>query len=156
MKDVGVTDTTAVSYYTRFRKEFGMGAEGDEDMPLGLGTGMGGDDEEAGAGAPEQEYGVPDVTPEKQEFKNPDRAGVIRTVDDAHLIYKRQTEDGTFEELWIYNIHDSTNDELDIRRDILAGTDIPVKKTKSADGTQSYQITTMGNAQMIKIKGLPN
>jgi len=90
------------------------------------------------------------------EPQDPDRAGIIRVVKSAHLVYKRQTENGSFEELWIYNIHDKSHDELDIRRDILAGTDIPPKKTRSPDGQQQYSIVTMGNGQMIKISGLNN
>ncbi len=87
---------------------------------------------------------------------DPDMAGIIRMVKKAHLVYKRQTEEGTFEELWIYNIYNASNDELDIRRSILAGTDIPPKKTRSPDGQQTYSVTTMGNAQMVKISGLSN
>ena len=45
--------------------------------------------------------------------------------------------------------------ELTVRRNILAGTDIEPKKTKSEDGQQSYTLTTMGNAQMLNITGLP-
>jgi len=157
-KEVKVTHSTAVSYYTRFRKEFGLSDE-DETAGNPMAAGMGAEGNTLPQGAPGDEGGNMPVIPEKpeiQEFENPDRAGVIRVVNNAHLIYKRQTEDGTFEELWIYNIHNATNDELDIRKDILAGTDIPVKKTKSADGSQSYQLVTMGNAQMMKISGLPN
>lgn len=93
---------------------------------------------------------------EEQEPENPDRQGIIRTVEDAHLVYKRQQEDGTFEELWIYNVGDKLQNEVDIRRDILAGTDIPAKKTRTSDGQQSYEMWTAGNAQMILIRGLPN
>ncbi len=154
--DVGVTQSTAVSYYTRFMDEFGL-TDDDVGQPHpggGAGGGMG--DVE---GQSETPYGEPDVIPDDDDLEEPDnphRAGFIRTVDNAHLIYKRQVENGTYEELWIYNIQTNTNDELEIRRNILAGTDIPVKKTKSPDGVQSYTSTTMGNAQMLKITGLPN
>lgn len=157
MKDVGVTNSTAVSYYTRFLEEFGLNTKDGEEA-LGQGTGMGG-----GMGAPVQQGAgeeTPQETPEEpvemEDAIDPNRAGIIRTVDNAHLVFKRQSEDGTYDELWIYNIHSDTNDEMDIRRDILAGTDIPAKKTKSADGKQQYIVTTMGNAQMLKITGLPN
>ena len=156
IEDVGVTQSTAVSYYTRFMDEFNL-TDDDVGQPHpegGAGGGMG--DVEQGAQTP---YGEPEPLPDDQELEEPEdpnRAGFIRVVQNAHLIYKRQAENGTFEELWIYNLHDDTNDELELRRDILAGTDIPPQKTKSADGVQSYTSTTMGNAQMLKITGLPN
>ena len=156
IEDVGVTQSTAVSYYTRFMDEFGL-TDDDVGQPHpegGQGGGMG--EIEGGNQTP---YGEPEALPDDQELEEPEdanRAGLIRVVDKAHLIYKRQAENGTFEELWIYNLHNDTNDELEIRRAILSGTDIPVKKTKSPDGVQSYTSSTMGNAQMIKISGLPN
>ena len=156
IEDVGVTQSTAVSYYTRFMDEFGL-TDDDVGQPHpegGQGGGMGELDAQS-----QTPYGEPEPLPDDQELEepeNPDRAGLIRVVDNAHLIYKRQAENGTFEELWIYNIHTDTNDELEIRRAILSGTDIPVKKTKSPDGVQSYTSSTMGNAQMMKISGLPN
>lgn len=157
MKDVGVTNSTAVSYYTRFLDEFGLSSkegEGNLGQGVSMGGGMG---DAAGQGGDEEALQEPaEAQPEMEEPADPNRAGIIRTVNNAHLIYKRQEEDGAYEELWIFNIHDSTNDEMDIRRDILAGTDIPAQKTKSLDGQQSYSITTMGNAQMLKVSGLPN
>lgn len=158
MKDVGVTNSTAVSYYTRFLDEFGLSSKNAPEA-LGQGVKMGGGDNVPKAAGGKEALTPPvpvEEPPEMEEPLDPNRAGIIRTVDNAHLVYKRQSEDGTYEELWIYNIHDATNDDLDIRRDILAGTDIPAKKTKSPDGSQSYSITTMGNAQMLKIVGLPN
>jgi len=156
IEDVGVTQSTAVSYYTRFMDEFGLSDEdvGQPHPSGGQGGGMG--DAEGGSQTP---YGEPEPMPDDEELEDPadeNRAGFIRTVDDAHLIYKRRAENGTYEELWIYNIHTDTNDELEIRKAILAGTDIPVQKTKSPDGVQSYTSTTMGNAQMLKLSGLPN
>lgn len=90
------------------------------------------------------------------EWDDPDYQGVIRHVPRAHLVHKRQQEDGTFNELWIYNIGNDFKKELKIRRAILAGTDIPINKMRSPDNTQSYEIWTAGNAQMMMIKGLPN
>lgn len=86
--------------------------------------------------------------------EDPNRQGVIRTVPNAHLVYKRTTPDGTFEELWIYNTGGSMQDELNIRRNILAGTDIPKNKVKSPDGKQHYDVWTIGNAQILNIHGL--
>jgi hypothetical protein len=91
-----------------------------------------------------------------EENENPNRQGMIRKVDDAHLVYKRQTESGGYEELWIYKTGDANRSELDIRHDILAGTDIDPSKTQSEDGSQQYELWTSGNVQFIYISGLPN
>lgn len=90
-----------------------------------------------------------------QAVEDPDHQGLIRAVKNAHLIYKRKAEDGTFEELWIYNIS-SLRDEFTVRKAILAGTDIPVAKTRSPDGQQTYSLWSAGNAEMMHIEGLPN
>lgn len=92
-----------------------------------------------------------DVEPEEPE--DPNRQGMIRTVKGAHLVYKREVEDGTFEELWMYN---ATNlrDEIVIRKAIIAGTDIPVNRSESPDGSQTTELWTAGNAEMLLIKGL--
>lgn len=87
--------------------------------------------------------------------EDPNRQGLIRTVKGAHLVYKRQGEDGTFEELWIYNIS-TLQDELTIRKAILSGTDIPTNKSSSPDGSQQYAMWCAGNAEMLLITGLQN
>ena len=154
--DLGVTESTAVSYYTRFLDEFGMTSD-DVGNPDAAGTGGGmGDDLEPQSMTP---YGEPEPMADDAELdepSDPNRAGFVRTVQNAHLVYKRQDENGSYEELWIYNLHNDSSDELEIRRDILAGTDIPPQKTKSPDGVQKYSTVTQGNAQMIHITGLPN
>lgn len=158
MKDIGVKNSTAISYYTRFLSEFGLSSK-DGDESLGQSKGMG-----KGMGDPARQYRgddtanqIPDEEPpEMEDSVDPNRAGIIRIIKSAHLVYKKQNPQGGFNELWIYNLHNSTHDELNIRREILAGTDIPQKKTKSADGSQSYTVTTMGNAQLLLIKNLPN
>lgn len=91
---------------------------------------------------------------EPTEPEDPDRAGLIRTVNKAHLVYKRSTDDGTYEELWMYNISNLRN-ELSIRKAILSGTDIPPNRSQSPDGSQSYELWTSGNAEMMLVKGLP-
>lgn len=88
--------------------------------------------------------------------ENPDRQGLIRAVRGAHMVYKRQTEEGTYEELWVYNSADSVAKNLEIRKAILSGTDIPPNKTNSPDGKQQYTLWTAGNAELLNIKGLPN
>lgn len=87
--------------------------------------------------------------------EDPDRQGLIRKVPSAHLVYKRQTEEGNYEELWVYNVG-GMKDELEVRKAILAGTDIPVNKTRSPDGSQTYEVWTSGNVEMLLVKGLPN
>lgn len=90
----------------------------------------------------------------QQATEDPDRAGLIRRVPNARLVYKRETADGSFEELWIYNVG-NIKDELAVRKAILAGTDIPTNQTQSPDGTQNYTVWTSGNAEILHILGLP-
>ena len=85
---------------------------------------------------------------------DPNHQGTIRAVKKAHMVYKREGDDG-FEELWVYNIG-SMKDELDVRKAILAGTDIKPGKTTSDDGSQTYSIWSAGNAEVMRITGLPN
>lgn len=89
--------------------------------------------------------------------EDPDKQGDIRFVPNAHLVYKRQTSDGTFEELWFFNSEkDASRSDEDIKKDILAGTDIDPTKISSEDGKQQYTIWSIGNGQMIQIIGLAN
>lgn len=121
-------------------------AEAGEDVDLNaaLGDNEGGDETDPKLDA------LTDKTTE-----DPDRQGLVRKVKGAHLVYKRQIEDGTYEELWIYN-SGNLRDELDVRKAVLAGTDIPTTKTTSPDGAQKYELWSAGNAEMLQIKGLPN
>lgn len=112
------------------------------------------------------EEGMMDVDPEEfdadaelgdlQDEDNPDRQGLIRVVPNAHLVYKRADEDGTFEELWIYNTGEDFSLELETRRAILAGTDIEMNRMRSEDGAQQYDLWSAGNAQLLHITGLPS
>ena len=86
---------------------------------------------------------------------DPNRQGVIRTVKNAHLVYKRESGTGGYEELWIYNVG-TLKDELAVRKAILSGTDIPTNKTSSEDGSQSYTLWSAGNAELVHITGLQN
>lgn len=97
-----------------------------------------------------------EAEPEPEQEQDPDRMGDIRAVKGAHLVYKRQENDGSFKELWIYNIGDHINNAIEVKRAILAGTDIPEGKLRSEDGKQMYSLVTMGNAQMLSIDGLLN
>lgn len=111
---------------------------------------------------PMDDEGLEDVSGDEEfgdlddESDDPNRQGLIRVVPNAHLIYKRSNEEGTFDELWIYNLGDEIDKELDVRRGILSGTDIPQNKMSSPDGSQSYDMWSAGNAQLIHIVGLPS
>lgn len=98
---------------------------------------------------------IDDIVSDVREYRK-DRDGIIRKIDGARLVYKRRMDDGKFEELWIYNIGNTFNTELGIRKKILSGTDIPKGETETEDGGQYYTISTMGNAQLINIFGLSN
>lgn len=94
-----------------------------------------------------------EVPEEPAEPEDPNRQGMVRTVKGAHLVYKREVEDGTYEELWQYNTS-TLRDEITIRKAILAGTDIPVNKAQSPDGSQSFETWAAGNAELMLIRGL--
>ena len=128
-----------------------MDATPEDPEDLDLGDELGDNDEGEKEGPDNEKLDA--ITDKASE--DPDKQGVIRTVKGAHLVYKRQTEDGTYEELWIYN-SGTMRDELDVRKAILAGTDIPTDKTSSPDGSQEYEIWSSGNAEILQIKGLPN
>lgn len=118
---------------------------------------LGGDDQQDNKDDQQQDQNGDDQqqgSEQQSDQDNSDRQGVIRDVPGAHLVYKRKTSDNTFDELWIYNIG-KTQDELQIRKAIIAGTDIPVSKTSSPDGNQSYQVWAAGNAELLNIVGLP-
>jgi len=95
---------------------------------------------------------------DKKEDKkeNPDKQGVIRNIKNAHLIYKRQDVDGTYIELWAYDIQKGLQDEFNIRNAILNGTDIDHKTGSSPDNVQRYELWTSNNRQFMQITGLPN
>ena len=107
------------------------------------------EDNLAGDGAP----GEDPPMEEPSEPEDPNRQGMVRTVKGAHLVYKREVEDGTYEELWQYNTS-TLRDEITIRKAILAGTDIPVNKAQSPDGSQSFETWAAGNAELMLIRGL--
>jgi len=157
-KRLGLSPSSATAYYQRIAKEYGETEQpGDQDTmgaPGGMGMGdqsmmnMMGDEAMQGEAEPEFQ--------EPKEWEDPHRQGVIRNVKGAHLVYKRQDDDGSFEELWIYKEGDKFQDELSVRHDILAGTDIPVNKTQSPDGSQKAETWAVGNVQYMSITGLPN
>lgn len=167
MKQIGVTNSTAVSYYQRLAKEAGLTGSGDREMPgqqpggLGVAAGM---DPQQGMPSADGQQGMPGMEQQPPESNidgfevqdDPNRQGLIRTVKGAHLVYKRKNEEGTFDELWVFGTGGDMNSSLEVRRNILAGTDIPPRAIKSENGGQSYTLTSMGNGQVLHIKGLPN
>lgn len=155
-QQLNVTNSTAVSYFQRLAKEAGLTNMGDGNEMTASDQGSGNDDPAAQTGEysqmPDEDLELDDQIPDSGD---PNKQGVIRTIPNAHMIYKRENEEGTYDELWVYNTGSKLGDELEIRRNILAGTDIPPRKTKSEDGNQHFTLTTMGNAQMLEITGLP-
>lgn len=86
----------------------------------------------------------------------PDMKGAIRKIKNAHLVHKKIEPDGTYTELWIYNTGKALfRDELQVKKDILAATDIPLGNSQSLDGNQKFTMWSVGNVQMIKVEGLP-
>ena len=168
-KQIGVTDSTATSYYQRLAKEAGLTTSGNREMPgqgepPGLGTASGidpqlgvapGNPQDPSAQAMPQEEPESNVTGFEVQG-DPNRQGLIRTVKGAHLVYKKKNEEGTFDELWVFSTGNDMKDTLQVRRAILAGTDIPPRALKSENGQQSYTLTSLGNGQILNIKGLPN
>lgn len=95
-------------------------------------------------------------SPEDNE-PNEDFAGIIRTVPGAVLIFKRESGDGKYEELWIYNVGGrDMRPGIRIRNSILAGTDIDPKTQRSDDGSQTCETVSVGNVQFLHIHGLTN
>lgn len=93
---------------------------------------------------------------DKEDKSDIDRQGNVKYVQDAHLVTRHQVEDGTYEELWIFNNDRNNHRRSDkIIRDIIKDTDIPENEISSEDGSQNYIIWSVGNIQMVKVTGLP-
>lgn len=168
IKQLGVTESTAVSYYERIAKQLGLTNVDSEDQNNANNMMASDDASRQNRMSDEDELGSnnvqddehPDAAMDNEdEFAandDPDDLGVIRTIPNAHLVYKRRNDEGTFDELWVYNTTDKIQDEIDIKRAILSGTDIPKGSTKSQDGSQQASLTTLGNGQLLFITGLPS
>jgi hypothetical protein len=96
------------------------------------------------------------IDDEQQPEEDKNFQGLVRNIPGARLLFKKQMDDGTFEELWIYVIVPGLHSEVKIRKKILAGTDIPQRQTHSPNGEQSYKVWTAGDRQYLHITGLPN
>lgn len=82
---------------------------------------------------------------------------VKRFVPGAHLVFKRQAETDSYEELWLYKINPTSPTEAaSIERQILAGTDIDPGTLSSEEGTQTATTWVAGNAKYMHITGLSN
>lgn len=93
---------------------------------------------------------------DKEDKSDIDRQGNVKYVQDAHLVTRHQVEDGTYEELWIFNNDRNNHRRSDkIISDIIKDTDIPENEISSEDGSQNYIIWSVGNIQMVKVTGLP-
>lgn len=94
---------------------------------------------------------------EVETEQDPNYQGSIRVVDNAHLVYKREDEDGTYSELWVYNNdHEDNNLVVKIRKDILSGTDIDLTTGTDENQQQQYELTKLGNINYLHITGLSN
>ena len=82
--------------------------------------------------------------------------GVVRAVKGAYLVSKEKQEDGTFKEVWMYNVGSKYDDEANIRKAILSGTDIDPTKNFSEDGSQEAVLKSVGNVQFLTVHGLPD
>lgn len=96
---------------------------------------------------------------DNEELDNEEKSkydGIVRSVKGAYLVSKKQQPDETYKEVWIYNVGKKFSDEANIRKSILAYTDIDPTKNFSEDGSQEAVITTVGNVQYLTIVGLPD
>lgn len=91
-----------------------------------------------------------------EEPQDQNYQGNIRSIPGTFLVYKREAEDSTFEELWLYNVGKDIKHEMKLRRAILSGTDISPQTGKSKDGKQTAKITSLGNVQFLNVFGVPN
>lgn len=87
--------------------------------------------------------------------ENSDKAGMLRSVKGAYMVYKRATPSNNFEELWVYNIG-NVKSQTKIRNAILAGTDIDPVTLRSPDNEQMADVWSKGNVQYLHVDGLPN
>lgn len=113
------------------------------DIPQGL---EGEDDEQDGL--------APDNGDDASNSEDPNYQGMIRTVRGAYLVYKRKETNGTYEEVWMYNVGKDLKKETSIRQAILAGTDVDPNTHMSDNGEQKARTWTIGNVQYLTISGL--
>ena len=97
-------------------------------------------------------YKILDDEKSKNDKKlNPNRQGYIRTIKNAHLVYKRQNDTNNYDELWVFKTCDRISDEMNIKKDILSGTDIPLTAETSVNNEQYYDQWYVGDVIFLKI-----
>lgn len=97
------------------------------------------------------------IESDSKELENKNRQGLIRLIKGAHLVYKHVNATDRYDELWVYKTtKNGTLQDLEIKNDIISGTDIPLNSSKSADGEQEFEIWYSGNTVFLKISNLPN
>lgn len=86
----------------------------------------------------------------------PKYEGTVRAVKGAYLVSRKEQADETFTEIWIYNVGKDFDSESNVRKAILAGTDVDPTKNVSEDGTQEAVLKSIGNVQFLTVTGLPS
>jgi hypothetical protein len=126
--------------------------DADEENPSDVGDDTPDDTESNPEGSEDAVDSVIDAGSE-----DPNKAGVIRQVVGARLVYKRrEPSQTTYEELWVYSLSDVATSMVK-RRAILAGTDISYNRSLSDDGSQKLTIwSPSGNTEFLHLSGLPN
>lgn len=88
------------------------------------------------------------------------KQGMIRTVKDAHLVYKRKDQNNQYTELWVYKRDSGKKNSTAPFDAIIAGTDIEKGHTMSPDGEQSIRTWEVGPVSntvcFVEIMGLAN
>lgn len=101
------------------------------------------------------EFNDPFSDSENDEDDNKE-IGILRTIPNASLVYKRKQSDGTFEEMWIFNVTKDNKRTQRIYNDIVSGSDIEQGASYNEDRSQSVDTWSIGNVQMVLISGLAN
>lgn len=165
VRALDIKDSTADTYYHIIAKEFAreddepvdgvdlpdIEKQNDESLPDEDSESVSSEDDE------DSLSGLDDEELEDGQFYSDDdqKQGIIRRIEGAHLVYKRKNDAGLFDELWIYNTTQKIGTAINIKKDILAATDIPPKATTSEDGSQKYTLTTLGDVTFLHIMNLP-
>lgn len=95
-----------------------------------------------------------DTNDQEENTEQSNYQGMIRTVRGAYLVFKRKQSNDTYEEVWMYNIGKNLKEETNIRKAILAGTDVDPNTHMSNNGEQKARTWTVGNVQFLTLTGL--
>ena len=92
----------------------------------------------------------------KKKIVNANYQGNVRTVQNARLIYKRKQPNGTYEELWLFNVSSDPKINAKIKKDILTITNIDDTDERriSPDGGQTHETSVIGNIAYVKVSGI--